>query len=357
MGEEPLPVVWRSAQAALERAESLNGSDQETQDIVKKGLLDAEKAARLVTALDVFSRNEQLDDINTGDIKYLMLPFFSAELLLKVNDRKNRIAILQNAINGHKSFLDDLERLGALKPEARDSWRAERSDAHSKDPSQNRTLKVSRVKAEKVAKERLQWLRQKLELSSKLEEEGLDADELEREHAAILLNSCAHTAIDSIRSAKQEHEMLQEMEKLRRPDGTLPLPEREEFTQDARQRFQTITIGPGGQLQTAHGRLNPSSNPENRLSYETAMRQIHTGVIPGLYTYSVEEGLRQEEAERAMAEAHKLDEMSAREVERNAKREELGSDDDDDEAIRRARAKDDWKDTHKRGAGNRYNRS
>ena len=28
-----------------------------------------------------------------------------------------------------------------------------------------------------------------------------------------------------------------------------------------------------------------------RLSYATAMRQIHTGVIPGLYTYTVEEGM------------------------------------------------------------------
>eukprot|EP00965_Chrysotila_dentata_P177869 5875056-Pleurochrysis_carterae.AAC.1 len=31
-----------------------------------------------------------------------------------------------------------------------------------------------------------------------------------------------------------------------------------------------------------------------------AHEQIHTGVIPGLYTYSVEEGLRYEEAQRAM---------------------------------------------------------
>ena len=93
-------------------------------------------------------------------------------------------------------------------------------------------------------------------------------------------------------------------------------------------------------------------------SYETAMRQIHTGQIPGLYTYSVEEGLRHEEAQRAMAEAQRMEAMGERALARDAalqEKEDCGEEDADE--LAKQRKKDDWKDTHTRGDGNRYNRN
>ena len=54
---------------------------------------------------------------------------------------------------------------------------------------------------------------------------------------------------------------------------------------------------------------DPGRDRHSRLSYASAMRQIHTGEIPGLYTLTVEEGMRDEEAKRALAEAKHLDEM------------------------------------------------
>ena len=48
--------------------------------------------------------------------------------------------------------------------------------------------------------------------------------------------------------------------------------------------------------------VDPQRDPLSRLSYATAMRQLHTGEIPGLYTYTVEEGMRMEEAERSALE-------------------------------------------------------
>ena len=104
---------------------------------------------------------------------------------------------------------------------------------------------------------------------------------------------------------------------------------------------------------------DPMRDPSSRLSYATAMRQIHTGVIPGLYTYTVEEGLRREEAERALAEAEKMDQMGKRAEERarlKAER-EFGADEEDEDERQEQIKKDEWKDWHKRGAGNRKNRS
>merc|ERR1719230_561281 len=99
---------------------------------------------------------------------------------------------------------------------------------------------------------------------------------------------------------------------------------------------------------------DPNRDPTSRLSYATAMRQLHTGVIPGLYTLSVEEGMRQEEAERAMAEAGRQQESSARAEARQA---EEDADPDSESARRKLIAQDAYRENHTRGAGNRYNRN
>ena len=57
-----------------------------------------------------------------------------------------------------------------------------------------------------------------------------------------------------------------------------------------------------------------------------------------------------------MAEAERLRQMGTREEARRA-REEKGYDTEEEEELRKARAKDDWRDSHTRGAGNRRNRS
>ena len=89
------------------------------------------------------------------------------------------------------------------------------------------------------------------------------------------------------------------------------------------------------------------------------MRQIHTGEIPGLYTYTVEEGLRMEEAERAMAEAAKMDQMAEREAARGAAKaaREEGNDEEDEEERLKLIKQDEFREMNKRGSGNRKNRS
>lgn len=115
-----------------------------------------------------------------------------------------------------------------------------------------------------------------------------------------------------------------------------------------------LTLLPQSAARTA----DPTKDPSSRLSYATAMRQIHTGEIPGLYTLSVEEGMRQEEAERAMQEARGIDERSAAKAERDrlAQEAEYAGEEDAEERCRIMK-QDDFRDTHKRGYGNRMNRS
>ncbi len=358
----PLSQLFRQAQAVYNEIDGseLSGSDAGLQRRVIEGLAVVDAALARVVSMSIFSPNEVLDDINTVDAKYLLLPLYRAELLLKRNEPEDRrLPLLREALACLRGFLADLDRLEALSPEAKVGWE-NASGRQQADAGAARTQKIARLKASKAARERIQVITAKMSGAKKRAasagsgDDDDDVEELEREHVLLLLWCASLLALDSERAAAQELEMLEQIAKMRRPDGSLPKPPAETESEEARKRFRTLTLLPQSAARTG----DPQRDPSSRLSYATAMRQIHTGEIPGLYTFSVEEGLRQEEAERAMAEAARMEEMATRAEGRRQKEEqaeEAGEDDDD--KLQRARAMDEWKDMHKRGYGNRKNRS
>ena len=249
------------------------------------------------------------------------------------------------------------------------------------DPAEVRNQKIARMKANKAAKARLEIVEKKLALRRGVDEErddddDEDGDELEREQAKINLQSAVHTALDSIRSGEQEADMLKQIAALRKPDGSLP-PKPALEDEDPRfglQMHDLSLVGggggpagggrPGGMQSNLTGPLglrtvDPTRDSSSRLSYATAMQQIHTGNIPGLFTYSVEEGLRHEEAERALGEAARMDAMSERAAARAAAKDErqLGNDEEDEEERLKLIKQDEFREMNKKGSGNRKNRS
>lgn len=141
-----------------------------------------------------------------------------------------------------------------------------------------------------------------------------------------------------------------QIEKMKLPDGNLPAGEVSKADQSDGGGLKMITLMP----QTIQKMGDPRRDPKSRLSYATAMQQLHTGVIPGLYTLSVEEGMRDDEAQRALAEARRMEEASARAEARQIEEEE---DEDNENARRKLIARDEYRENHTRGAGNRKNRS
>ena len=370
----PVALNFRQAQAAYSEVtdSSLGGADEALQKRIGEGLALCEATLVQVEAHAIFSTNEVADDINTGDLKYLLLPFYRGELLLKVCDQTKRPDALKEALTTLRGFLKDLERLELLSAECSD-WESFSTGA-STDPASVRNQKIARFKANKLAKQKLEELSGKAAAKAKRrthrrtanldddDDDDDDDDEIEREQMLLLLQTCCHTAIDSLREAVQEQEMLAQIAKMRREDGTLPPP----VPDDPANGLQMLSL-----LPSAPGRANlpstlsgfrptdPSRDPSSRLSYATAMRQIHTGEIPGLYTYTVEEGLRQEEAERALGEAARMDAMGERAAAREQAKvdREYGNDEEDEEERQKLIKQDDWREMHKRGAGNRKNRS
>jgi immunoglobulin-binding protein 1 len=77
----PLPALWQRARAVLKHLEVVPASDPRAQQLVQQGTACLRAAACAVDALALFSANEDKDDLATGDVKYLMIPVYQAEVL------------------------------------------------------------------------------------------------------------------------------------------------------------------------------------------------------------------------------------------------------------------------------------
>jgi immunoglobulin-binding protein 1 len=61
----------------VRRARALSAA--RLQEAVARGVAALRMAAEAVSRLSLFSSNEAADDVATGDLKYLLVPFYLAE--------------------------------------------------------------------------------------------------------------------------------------------------------------------------------------------------------------------------------------------------------------------------------------
>lgn len=76
---------------------SLSSIDPEYQQKVNQGIAYLNQAQALVAKLHLFSDNEIIDDINTNDLKFILIPAYLGDLTLKLNGKDNRANILEQA--------------------------------------------------------------------------------------------------------------------------------------------------------------------------------------------------------------------------------------------------------------------
>jgi len=160
LASRPLGVLFRLAQASYTAVDdsSLPGNDEGLQKRVLEGLGQCEAALLNVERQAIFSPNELGEDINTGDLKYLLLPFYRGELLLRVVDQPKRLPALREALKSLRGFVNDQERLELLAPEA-SGWQQTMGSGARADPAAVRTQKIARLKASKAAKQKLEAVR------------------------------------------------------------------------------------------------------------------------------------------------------------------------------------------------------
>lgn len=83
VGDVSLPELYRLGEEAVRRLEEGGSGMDASQQLqtLASAMASLAAASKRVEALALFSRNEEVDDITTADLKYLMLPFLEARAL------------------------------------------------------------------------------------------------------------------------------------------------------------------------------------------------------------------------------------------------------------------------------------
>ncbi|THU70466.1 hypothetical protein C4D60_Mb08t25310 [Musa balbisiana] len=381
----PLPALFEEA-SKIHAMASESSVDREA---LRKGIQTLRRCDEMISKLGLFSSNETKDDVSTANLKYLLVPFYIGELTEKVAE-DDRLKVLKISRDHLKEFISICEAL-ELIPEEELERSSERG---ANTPANQRAKKITRFKRQRAAEAKLQEIKEKKErrwrslraaaLSSPVEvgeEDVLDDDgEEEREAWLTTISLSICKAFDLLEMLKKEEEMLASVNERQSKEGEdfarEILDERtkraETWHRNAASKaavskpaepitcatFAQDVIEGRAQLSQAHEHkhqpmiFGPASLVGGRLTSERE-RMAAQVFQPGyrLPTMSIEEaGLREMEMMKKWQEWNvKLME----EANSSWHKEGTTSTEDEDAEVEKARAWDDWKDDHPRGAGNK----
>ncbi|KAJ8348818.1 hypothetical protein SKAU_G00274070 [Synaphobranchus kaupii] len=298
---------------------------------VKRGIMQLEEATRMVAQLDLFSRNEELEEIATADLKYLMLPALLGALTMKQVNMAKRLEQVQSA---RVYFLDFLKRCKDYRimkfelPKTNDSS-ADTPEEAANGPvlsfsppdliamATHRQAKIERYKQKKDTEAKLTEIRSVVE-------SGKAEDEIVRDFYLLNVRKWIAIALEEIESIDQEIEILKRMDAFKQnpPKPSQSRPPMKPFilTKDA---VQARVFGAG---------------------------------YPSLPTMTVDDWYDQHRKHGALPDQgipRTAAEIDSEEREKEEKERQIEN--DDEEALQKARDWDNWKDTHRRGYGNRKN--
>eukprot|EP00995_Heteronema_vittatum_P010663 NODE_616_length_1263_cov_280.175453_g444_i0.p1 GENE.NODE_616_length_1263_cov_280.175453_g444_i0~~NODE_616_length_1263_cov_280.175453_g444_i0.p1 ORF type:complete len:280 (-),score=80.68 NODE_616_length_1263_cov_280.175453_g444_i0:87-926(-) len=274
----------------------------------------------------MFSKNDELDDITTGTLKFLLLPYYVADLLIKIVDSSHLAHLLAaKALLLH--FVEKCRALSILK----DSEFEQLLEGNPGD----RQARITRHKKEREVDARLGALCQRRKRLAKKkagaaaedepvpEEDESLAEEVDREYQLLLLEQCLRKAADKLHMCGKEIELL-----------SLSQQQKDDAVEDHRRRQEEAAKGPKvdpvlivpRQLEERERILGQMFNPQS----------LPTMTIDEYMALHPEEFAGQTSAPPPAK-----------------KSEEEEEDEDGDAATYKKRQWDDWTDHNPKGAGNR----
>mmetsp|Transcript_28015 Transcript_28015/g.64660 ORF Transcript_28015/g.64660 Transcript_28015/m.64660 type:complete len:357 (+) Transcript_28015:67-1137(+) len=287
--------------------------------------------------LHLFSPNEELDDINTTDLKYMLVPFLMAETVGATRDMSRRLDELRRALMFWQAFAADCERLGISNED--DVKALNRSPDEKPNATQKRDEKIARYKRSKELDAQVARLfDRKRELVGDEWAWGTSGgfdEESERELILSLLQRAVSRCVENIAFAEEELPMLEIMAARGGPDAP-PLP-KERPPVDAKP--WCIRLQDKAELQKLY------------------LQQVFQPDIP-MPTISIAEAAEAEIAEMQEREQREKDftfRQQYREHEMWYGGDRYGSQEHFEEEQKgyKDRSWDDWKDEHPRGMGNK----
>ncbi|XP_006896021.1 PREDICTED: immunoglobulin-binding protein 1-like [Elephantulus edwardii] len=326
-----LPELFETSKQLLDELEVATEptGSRIVQDKVFKALDLLEKIAEMLSQLDLFSRNEDLEEIASTDLKYLLVPAFQGVLAMKQVNTSKRLDHLQWAREHFLNYLIQCHYYHVAEfelPQIKNNS-AENNTASSSMTYPNlvamasqRQAKIERYKQKKEMESRLSALKSAVE-------SGQADDEHVREYYLIHLRRWIGISLEEIESIDQEIKILREKESSK-------------------------------EASTSH-----SSNQDRPpmkpfiLTRDVAQAKVFGAGYPSLATMTVNDWYDQHQKYGTLPDQG-ITRTTSAEFRKAAQQQEVKEqkeEADDDKMLHRAREWDDWKDTHPRGYGNRQN--
>uniref|UniRef100_A0A671DH31 Immunoglobulin binding protein 1 n=1 Tax=Rhinolophus ferrumequinum TaxID=59479 RepID=A0A671DH31_RHIFE len=326
-----LPELFETSKQLLDEVEGAaepTGS-RRIQEKVLKGLELLNTAAEMISQLDLFSPNEDLEEIASTDLKYLMLPAFQGALTLKQVNASKRLDHLQWAREHFLNYLTQCQNYHVAEfelPKTKNNS-AENNTAGSSMAYPNliamasqRQAKIQRYKQKKEMEQRLSALKSAVE-------SGEADDERVREYHLLHLRRWIGISLEEIESIDQEI---------------------------------TILRGKDSSKEASTSHSSREDRPPMKpfiLTRNAAQAKVFGAGYPSLASMTVNDWYEQHRKFGALPDQGIAKQTSA-EVKRAGRQqedEEQKEEEDGKRTLQQAREWDDWKDTHPRGYGNRQN--
>lgn len=224
VAELSLPLEYSRAELLFHHIEDGSGEceDHSVPRHVNDALAAFTNCASIIRREAIFSDNEIVEDMNTEDLKYLLVEVYIAALQSKVME--GRVGHLKAAKSGFEAYIDRVLRLGIITKAEKDALGL---DAEKK-PTGNelRQQKIERFKRNAAAKKRLAELA--MVNKRKADEErrqggqvdgvgsaasGPD-EEVQREITLLTIAIACRTAADEIAAINQELPILEHAAKV-----------------------------------------------------------------------------------------------------------------------------------------------
>ncbi|KAM8987732.1 immunoglobulin-binding protein 1-like [Ara ararauna] len=279
------------------------------------------------------SENEDLEEIASADLKYLLLPALLGAMTLKQVDLSKRLEHLESARAHFWSFLKLCKSYGlgsfhlppAASPPAEEGAESppRGSPAAVQDKlvamAASRQAKIERYKQKKELENRLASMKNSVD-------SGQSDEEQIREFYILQTQKWINTSLEEIESVDQEIVLL-------RSRGTA----------------KQSSAPPHATSQQVRPPMKPFI-----LTRDAAQNKVFGAGYPSLPVMTVDDWYDQRRRQGVVS-GQSTPPAGLTDEELQKQQQEKKEEEDDEEALQKARNWDDWKDTHPRGYGNRHN--
>ncbi|KAI1211026.1 TAP42-like family protein [Annulohypoxylon truncatum] len=314
------------------------------------------ECTQIINKISLFSPNEELEDIATSDLPYLLVNYRIAELLQKVTTAAplGRKTVLKSTREGYEQFLHLLDNYSILSSSDKKLFTEYNEDPatfstiSTTDPSARRNAKIANFKMEKELKNKLAYMQS----SPRYLEDGGD-EEAVRELYLTNIAFCTHMAFQGLEGINREMEILAHAPiPLMQTEKTVEYDERRRRASLNNEGYSDRLDLPLSSLSSNGPLLSKEGKPLRPFVLTSNREELQKGVFrPGhnLPTMSIDEYLDAERRRGNIIEGG--GEASMRQPEPDEDNIEKA-----DAETMKAREWDEFKEQNPRGSGNTLNR-